>query len=218
MTMPELSFNYFERPIPKRIFDWDYISRVVCRGEIFTEYLLGKIFNNRDLLCLIVASLGDDIVGVAVISTGTGTGTEQHAFIDLVCAKRQPEVSGVGSIMLARAEEYVQEKGFTVVNLHALTEELATGFYTRHGYKRCDIDEIDCSRVRHCHKSLRWLGKYDSEGGWEGYSMTKCLPRSLKRKADDVDDERKRVRYLSSRVDDMERYLSTINSPWHHSP
>jgi len=55
--MPELSFNYFERPIPKRIFDWDYIARVVCRGEIFTEYLLGKIFNNRDLLCLIVASL-----------------------------------------------------------------------------------------------------------------------------------------------------------------
>jgi ribosomal protein S18 acetylase RimI-like enzyme len=206
--MSDLTFNYFERPIPKLIFDWNYIASVICRDLIYPEYLQEKVIENDNLLCLIIASLGEDIMGVAIISTGSDSSQQAHAFIDLVCAKHQRVVPGVGSIMLTHAEEYIQEKGFTIVNLHALTEELAKGFYPRHGYKKCEVDEINCAtnQAQDCHVSLRPLFK----GEHEGYSMTKCLlprPRKRRQAAVDAEQQMKRMRYLSSRLDHIEEYL-----------
>lgn len=186
------------------------MAEVLCQDLIGQNYVQTKVLSNPNLLCVIVAMRGHTTLGLAIVSIINDPTFGDQAFLDLLCAKQRSKVEGLGSLILEEAEKYAFDKGFTRINLHALTANLATNFYYRKGYKKCDLHELECVPGREasdCHAELAHLGKYDEEGGWEGYSMTKCLNSSKRRR---LGVDAGYLESVESRVSDIEEYLTQV--------
>ena len=113
------------------VTDADHGLRDRLNAEIIAFNEAATSYTDGALLCITARAAGGELLGGLYGWTWGGCG-----YIDLLWVREDQRGSGLGSRLLAGAEEEIRSRGCDQVALSTHSFQ-APGFYTRRGYREC---------------------------------------------------------------------------------